>query len=987
MFFMRLISLASILCGVAFGAAFGEEVDGAPYYNSWIGNTYGLPETHIPHSIENLYVTPSGMVATITGWDEGGHNVGLFSGDSALVGYPVSSGTGAWGRSSGKAVFVDDGYLYQVMTQNGRDGANSNPDQYPQDLVTDWQCVRRYHHDGTAAPFAGGKGYDGSMLIVAKTTGDTGHELSGVLVLKGELYVSEPNTGMILVYDAQTMSANVVRSFTLTNTGLLAADRTDYLWHLDTVQKHIIRLSPVGFVQVQSIDLPADVVPTAFCVDAAHDRIMVANNGADQNILIYSDILGVPNLTGTLGATKGINSGTPGVIGPLKFSEPRGVGVDAAGNVFVGCNGVQQGGARLEKYASNGTLQWRLNGLIFTDNGCLDPADESAFFTKEFRCSLNLTSANPGSEWSAQAMTINKDRYPDDVRIPTVKNTFWTTAYVRHVAGRRLLYVSDMYGSSLALYRFNANSDGETAIPSGIFSGDGVNDTLWRDQNGNGSNDAGEVVSRTPDNIYSTHIVPDANGGVWKTNREMPIRYFPMQGFDTQGNPQYTYDSSRAFQLSSLNDVKRIEYDAENDALYATGRIAATDGDVWWCAGNRLSKYTNGATNPTLAWNIDLSYGAGGTPLANLNVKAFCQAGDYLFLIAATEGRICVHLASDGRKIGEILPTAATGNHSGWSDINGAIRATRRANGEYLIFAEENGNGKIMMYRWLPRPAAPSGLATKVVSAARIDLNWTDNAIGESSFIIERIIGRSGSWTQLATLGANTSSYSDSNVLASTTYRYRVRASNVSGDSATSNEVEASTPSDSNGIPTGWSGQDVGNVQATGALSVSNGIWTVTGSGADIWTTADGFQFAWHRMIGDMRLTAQVTGITNINAWAKAGLMIRESLAAGSRHASVFATAGNGVCFQRRKTTDAASAHTSGPLRAVPVWLRIERIGNQLTGSSSPDGSTWTVIRRETVSMSSSVYVGLAVTSHSNGYLCTGTFSNVEVIGSAASTN
>ena len=56
MFFIRLVCLISILCGVTNSG----EVDGAPYTNSWIGNTYGLPETHIPHSIDNLYVTPSG---------------------------------------------------------------------------------------------------------------------------------------------------------------------------------------------------------------------------------------------------------------------------------------------------------------------------------------------------------------------------------------------------------------------------------------------------------------------------------------------------------------------------------------------------------------------------------------------------------------------------------------------------------------------------------------------------------------------------------------------------------------------------------------------------------------------------------------------------------------------------------------------------------------------------------------------------------------
>ena len=190
-----------------------------------------------------------------------------------------------------------------------------------------------------------------------------------------------------------------------------------------------------------------------------------------------------------------------------------------------------------------------------------------------------------------------------------------------------------------------------------------------------------------------------------------------------------------------------------------------------------------------------------------------------------------------------------------------------------------------------------------------------------------------------------------------------------------------------NGLPAGWTAQDVGSVTPAGSTTQSNGTWTVSGSGADIWSTADGFQFAWRQVTGDVQVTARVTGLDTTNAWAKAGVMIRESLAPGSRHASAFATAGNGTCYQRRKTTDAASVHTAGPLSAVPVWLRIERSGSQLTVSTSLDGSTWAVIRRETVTMGAAVYVGLAVTSHNNGVLCTGTFTNVQVVAAAAAAN
>ena len=672
-----------------------QTLDGTPYVNSWIGNTFGKPAEHIPNSIDHLYVTPSGKVAIITRWDEGGSNVALYSATGAQLGIPVESGTGSWGRNSGDAVFADDTAIYQAMTQDG--GYDADGVRFPADPATNWKCIRRFHLDGRSAPFPGGKGYDGSMLVVATGTSDSAP--SGVLVYNQELYVSDPDTGRILVYDAVTMSETPLRSFPVANPGRLDHDRLGYLWMLDKTQGKLIRLSLTGEIQASSITFPSTTIPTAFCIDKVNDRILVANNGPDQNILIYTDIFTTPVLTSTFGATGGINSGVAGLVAPLKFSEPKGVGIDAAGNIFVGNNGVTQGGARLEKYSATGTLQWRLNGLIFTDNGDLNPADETEFHTKEFKFHLDLGNTNPGSEWSLAAMTLNKVKYPADPRIAnSPSHQFWTTAYTRHVSGKKLLYVSDMYGGSLAIYRFDAATDGETAIPSGIFEFD-TSEVIWRDANGDGLRDPGEDDAKSIDNLYSTHIFPDAQGGVWKANRDNAagrIRYFPLQGFDAHGNPRYSYASSLTYTPAELFDVKRLEYDAPNDVLYATGRSTNAVADDWSAAGDRLVRYndfTNNLTRST-AWSISLPYTTASSPANNTNVKAFCEAGDYLFLIAYREGRIYVHRKTDGTKVGELLPTAATGNTSGWSDINGAIRATRRANGEYLIFAEENGKAK-----------------------------------------------------------------------------------------------------------------------------------------------------------------------------------------------------------------------------------------------------------------------------------------------------
>ena len=394
----------------------------------------------------------------------------------------------------------------------------------------------------------------------------------------------------------------------------------------------------------------------------------------------------------------------------------------------------------MEKYNSSGALQWRLNGLVFTANGDINASNEREFYTFDFKYNLNLGNTTPGSEWSPAAMTINKVKYPGDSRIPTVDNSFWTTALVRNISGRKLLYTSDMYSGSLGIYRFNAATDGETAIPSAFFEGGNVSpavpDSFWRDANGNGARDNGETESYSPSEApYGTHYFPDSRGGVWKSNRDADnnrIRYFPMQGFDGNGNPRYTYASSIGYTPIEIADVKRLEYDATNDVLYAIGRSNDLIIDHWWAAGNRLTRYNHFTARRTTAWSVALPYGTN----TDLNVKAFCEAGAYLFLIAAKEGRIYVHNKSDGAKVGEILPTSATGNVSGWADINGAVRAYQRSNGEYLVFAEENGYGKINMYRWnpggpAPTPAGSSIRVTSASTATRINLtslgtsDWT----------------------------------------------------------------------------------------------------------------------------------------------------------------------------------------------------------------------------------------------------------------------
>jgi hypothetical protein len=175
------------------------------------------------------------------------------------------------------------------------------------------------------------------------------------------------------------------------------------------------------------------------------------------------------------------------------------------------------------------------------------------------------------------------------------------------------------------------------------------------------------------------------------------------------------------------------------------------------------------------------------------------------------------------------------------------------------------------------------------------------------------------------------------------------------------------------------SSSDIGSVGAAGSSSLSNGIYTLSGSGADIWGAADAFRYTYVPFTGDGQIVARVNSVQNTNAWAKAGVMFRSSLAANSQYAGVFLTPGAGVAYQYRSSAGgsaAQSAVTSG--LTTPYWVKLVRSGNAFLAYRSADGTIWTQVGSSvSISMGSTIYVGLAVTAHNNSALCSSTFSNV----------
>jgi hypothetical protein len=167
------------------------------------------------------------------------------------------------------------------------------------------------------------------------------------------------------------------------------------------------------------------------------------------------------------------------------------------------------------------------------------------------------------------------------------------------------------------------------------------------------------------------------------------------------------------------------------------------------------------------------------------------------------------------------------------------------------------------------------------------------------------------------------------------------------------------------------------------------GTFTMTASGADIWNVngveADEFHFAYKMLTGAGSIVARVNSVENTNGWAKAGVMIRESLNPDSAHAFACVTPGNGVASQGRPGTGGVSFSTNQTGITAPYWVKLERsISGLFTVSHSSNGTSWQPVTgavAQNIPMGSNVYIGLALTAHDAALTCQAVFTNVTTTG------
>ena len=172
---------------------------------------------------------------------------------------------------------------------------------------------------------------------------------------------------------------------------------------------------------------------------------------------------------------------------------------------------------------------------------------------------------------------------------------------------------------------------------------------------------------------------------------------------------------------------------------------------------------------------------------------------------------------------------------------------------------------------------------------------------------------------------------------------------------------------------------DVGEPALPGSTTkVANGF-DLAATGGDVGGKSDQFQYNYQLRTGDFDVQVRVESLTFSDAWAKAGLMARETLATNSRFAGAFATPTiSGSFFAHRFVTGGLTTNVgSFPATYPNTWLRLKRAGTVLTGYASFDGALWTPlgsIAWPVATAPATVYLGMALSGANPAALATSGF-------------
>ncbi|MEL6191566.1 MAG: NPCBM/NEW2 domain-containing protein [Bacteroidota bacterium] len=280
-----------------------------------------------------------------------------------------------------------------------------------------------------------------------------------------------------------------------------------------------------------------------------------------------------------------------------------------------------------------------------------------------------------------------------------------------------------------------------------------------------------------------------------------------------------------------------------------------------------------------------------------------------------------------------------------------------------------------------PSPCSePENLEVEEMGVSLARLDWdTEASLDYTLFYREK---GTSDYDSIKDLQGTDLPYTLTGLNANTTYQWFVRAVCPSSQSANIFGEEFTALSENAcSLPAGWMAIDLGNVGIPGEVCESGGEWTIHASGTDIWGQNDQFHYVYQKLEENMELTTRVSEIGNANVWAKAGLMIREKLNAGSPNIGIFVTSARGVQHQNRLEENQTTLRVTQDNLGAPHWLRIRRNGGLIKTYYSETGEpdTWTSLGESLSMGEGDLWIGMAHTSHNNSLINKAVFTDVNL--------
>ncbi len=160
-----------------------------------------------------------------------------------------------------------------------------------------------------------------------------------------------------------------------------------------------------------------------------------------------------------------------------------------------------------------------------------------------------------------------------------------------------------------------------------------------------------------------------------------------------------------------------------------------------------------------------------------------------------------------------------------------------------------------------------------------------------------------------------------------------------------------------------WTVNEIGKTVCK-ASAIDNSTLKIRTNGTQLIYGPDNFGFLERRLIGDGTLTARIVSLDNTDAYAKAAVQIRQELDENAINAMMEWTPSGWAYFQFKPTVGGASNYGQYAYTKLPLWIRITRLGDQITGLISEDGKSFKKVGTTSLQMPQQVHIGLAITSN-----------------------